>query len=127
MQGIAVDLLVLMLERVGSKQGRQDIKMYPWARAYNYAQDIKNTILFSTTRTEEREKIFKWVGPIFTNNMCLIARKDSHIKANTFEEMKNYRIGTVIDDVSEQLLVKEGFSIDILKRNILGINNITKL
>ena len=45
-QGVAVDFLILMLERVDSFQNRNDIKMYPWARGYSYAQSQENTILF---------------------------------------------------------------------------------
>jgi len=127
LQGISVDLLELMLERIGSKQNRDDFEIIPWARAYYYAQNYKNTILFSTTRTPEREKMFKWVGPIFTNAMCFIAKKDRHIRIGSPKEAKKFKIGTVIDDVSEQMLVNEGFSLDELQRNTKGEYNLKKL
>ena len=66
-RGISVDLLVDLLDRVGSRQGRADIEMVPWARGYRYAQKIKNAILFLTSRTPEREHLFKWVGPVIQN------------------------------------------------------------
>ena len=79
LKGIAVDLLVLMLDRAGSSQGRQAIKLYPWARGYSILQSRENTILFSTTRIPERENLFKWVGPIFQNATFLIAKKSKRI------------------------------------------------
>ena len=126
-KGISVDLLVLILNRVGSKQNRKDIKMYPWARGYRYAQKKQNTILFSTTKTTERKDIFKWVGPIFQNTILLIAKKDRDIKINSTEELKNYTIGTVIDDVGEQYMVKLGLNIKQLARNTSYINTIKML
>jgi len=126
-KGVSVDLLVLMLKRIGSKQTRKDIKMYPWARGYHYTQTIQNTILFSTTRTTEREDIFKWVGPIFQNTILLIAKKDRHIKINSPEELKDYSIGTVIYDVGEQYMVKLGFTLEQLSRNTAYVNSIRML
>ncbi len=126
-KGIAVDLLVLMLERVGSGQNHDDIKMYPWARGYMTVQRKENTILFSTTRTKKREKMFKWVGPIFQNSSYLIAKKDKHIKIKSLKELKNYNIGTVIDDVGEEYMNKLGIGIDQLDRTTSNFRNIEKL
>lgn len=116
-KGVVVDLLVLMLERVGSFQNRDDIRIYPWARAYSNAQKQENTILFSTTRTGEREKMFKWVGPIFQNTTVLIARKERNIKIGKAADLKKYRFATVIDDVGEQYLQRYGIPLAKMSRN----------
>ena len=126
-KGVAIDLLVLMLKRAGSAQNHSDIKMYPWARAYMITQIEENTILFSTTRTEEREMMFKWVGPIFQNTAYLIAKKDKHIKIDTREELNNYRIGTVRNDVGEQYLNRLGISLNQLDRTNSYNSNAKKL
>ncbi len=126
-QGLAVDCLVLMLERVGSSQNRNDINIVPWARGYIFTQKEKNTILFSTTRTKEREKMFKWVGPIFQNTMALIAKKEKNVIINSPEDLIKYEIGTVRNDVGEQYMVKLGMSLDQVQRNKSYIMNIQKL
>lgn len=126
-KGIAADLLVLMLERVNSSQGRNDIKMYPWVRGYLNVQKQKNTILFSTTRTKERENMFKWVGPIFQNTTQLIAKKDSIIEITTPKDLHKYKMGTVIGDVGEQYLQRYGFTLEQMQRNNKSSYNITKL
>jgi polar amino acid transport system substrate-binding protein len=127
MIGVAVDLLVLLLERTGSQQGRKDIKMYPWARGYRLLQTQENTILFSTTKTEERENLFKWVGPIFQNYTYLIAKKSKGINISSVKQLQKYKIGTIIDDASELFMKRLGLTLDQLERNINSIDNIKKL
>ena len=126
-QGIAVDILALMLQKVGSNQTREDIKLLPWARGYQRALSEPNTCLFSTTRTEEREELFKWVGPIAPNTVSLIARKDRKIKIESIDELKTHNIGTIRDDVAELYLIAAGVSIDSMKRVAKTILNIKKL
>jgi ABC-type amino acid transport substrate-binding protein len=116
LQGIAVDLLVLMLEKAGSKQNRDDIQLMVWPRAYGLVQTDPAGLLFSTTRTTKREKLFKWVGPIDENTTELIARKDKQIRINSDDELKNYKIGVVINDVGEQLLLDRGIAKDSMQR-----------
>jgi len=121
MSGIAVDLMALMLKKNNSKQTRRDIKLLPWARGYVTLLNEKNTCLFSTTRTEHRENLFKWVGPISPTTVSLIARKDRKISIRTIADIKKYRIGVIIDDIGEQLLMKSGVPKDDLDR-VGGIN-----
>lgn len=106
-RGISADMLVLMLEKVGSTQGRSDIKIFPWIRAYKYIQKKPGTILFTTTRTKEREKRFKWVGPIIEIEFSIHALKSRNIKINSPEDLKKYKIGTLRGDVTEDLLIKK--------------------
>jgi polar amino acid transport system substrate-binding protein len=126
-QGITVDTLVLMLQRAGSKQTREDIKLLPWARGYKRVQTEPDTCLFSTTRTEEREHLFKWVGPVAPEVVGLIARKESNIKVESVEDIKNHKIGTIRNDVAEQYLINAGVGIDDMQRVAETISNIAKL
>ncbi|MBU3914153.1 transporter substrate-binding domain-containing protein [bacterium] len=126
-QGIAVDLLVEMLEKAGSSQTIGDIKLVPWARGYKELQENSDTLLFSTTRTEQREKEFKWVCPIAALKTEMIALKSKHIVIKNPNEFGNHRIGSVRDDVGEQLIVKAGVPLEKLDRTSQYINNIKKL
>lgn len=127
LKGFAVDLLVELLKETGSPQGRENIRIVPWARGYKTLIDRNNTILFSMTRTPERENLFKWVGPIFQNTIYLIGKKTKHIKISNPEMLKNYRIGTIIDDAGEQDMVKLGIPLDQLERNSSNVSNLKKL
>ena len=127
LQGVSVDTMALMLQRVGSKQTREDIRLLPWARGYELALSKPNTCLFSTTRIEEREKLFKWVGPIWPNRVGLIARKDRHIKIDSAKDIEKYKIGTIRGDIAETFLVNAGVPLDDLERVPENIQNIKKL
>ncbi len=126
-QGIAVDTLVLMLQNVGSKLTRKNIKVLPWARGYKSVQSQPYTCLFSTTRTKERENLFKWVGPVGINKIVLTAKKERNIKINSPEDLKKYRIGVISEDVAEQLLAELGISKYDMDRVPQTILNIRKL
>jgi polar amino acid transport system substrate-binding protein len=68
------------------------------------------------TRLEEREKLFKWVGPIRTTRFALIARKQAKIKIKTLSEAGKLRVGTIINDGTELLLLQRGFPKESLDR-----------
>lgn len=106
-KGLAVELLQRMWDKMGMK--RQEIQIVPWARGYKDLQNLPGTVLFAMTRLEEREKLFKWVGPIRTTRFALIARKKSKIKINTLDDLKKHRVVTVINDGTEVLLKQKGY------------------
>ena len=127
-QGISTDMLVLMLQRVGSSQGRSDIEILPWVRALRHLKEKPNTLLYTTTRTEEREHMFKWVGPIFESQFNMYALKSKGIKINTFEDIRNYSVGTLRDDAVENILMfKTGMKLSDFQRVSLNLNNTKKL
>jgi polar amino acid transport system substrate-binding protein len=93
------------------------IKVLPWARGYLYLQSRPGTVLFSTTRTEKRDALgFKWAGPIKTNKIVLLARRDAKIRISSVEEAKKYRIGSIIKDIEEHLLISAGIKESNLTR-----------
>ncbi len=110
LRGISVDLMVLMLQKLNSKLSRDDIKLYPWARGYIWAQQKPNTCLFAMTRSKEREKLFKWVGPIAPEPIVLFAQKGKNIKINSIEDLNKYTIGVVKDDIAELILMEKGMT-----------------
>jgi polar amino acid transport system substrate-binding protein len=71
-----------------------NIIVYPWNRAYQMVQKDKNHVLFSMYRTDEREKLFKWVGPLIGVDQVFFAFKKHGIKINSLEEAKN--AGTIV-------------------------------
>lgn len=121
--GISIDLMKIILKKMDSKQTIKDVQFLPWARSYNIIQSKKNTMLFVMARTQKRENLFKWAGPVGSSKIALISRKDKNIKINSISDMKQYRIGSVKNDVAE-LALKE---IGIVKTDsISGINAIEK-
>ncbi|MBN1665126.1 MAG: transporter substrate-binding domain-containing protein [Deltaproteobacteria bacterium] len=108
LQGIAVDLLEEILKKANVDFNRNQICLTSWTEGYRRALKEKNTIVFSTTRTPEREKLFQWVGPIAPTKIVIIARKDRSLKIHAFDDLKKLKIAALRDDIGEQLLMRGG-------------------
>jgi len=106
--GPSVEIVKEIQRRVGS---HEEIKVYPWARAYKMALEDENVVLFGTTYTKVRHDKFKWIGPLATKRDILVVKKGSGIKINSLEDAKKVkRIGTLRDDTRGRLLKRLGFT-----------------
>jgi len=86
------------------------IRLTSWDEAYNTALKTPNVVLFSTERTEKREKLFQWVGPVGKNSAVLYAKKGSGIKLGSLDDAKKLgAIATTKDWFTEQYLKGQGF------------------
>lgn len=103
-EGVSVDILEEMLKRTGSKLRKENFELLPWAKAYTILQEDKKSILFSMFRTKQREDLFKWVGPIHTQMVGLIAKRQRNIKIQKVSDLNNYKIASVKDDAAELML-----------------------
>jgi polar amino acid transport system substrate-binding protein len=103
LKGLAVDLLKEMWKKAGMSPKK--IQVLPWSEGYKRALNTPDTVLFSMTRLEEREQLFKWVGPIRTPRFILLARVKDHISLASIIDAGKYRIGTVKNDASELLIL----------------------
>lgn len=101
-KGVSVDLLRLVWARLGIPQ--QEIKVVPWARAYERIRHQPGTVLFSMARTAEREPLFRWVGPIMPVRFVLLAKKEKDIELRSLDDLKGFSIGTLREDVSDNIL-----------------------
>jgi polar amino acid transport system substrate-binding protein len=108
LEGIAVYLLEEMMKKADLDFRKDRIRLTSWTAAYRDALKRRNTVLFSVTRTPEREGLFQWVGPIAPTKIVLIARKDRGLKVNTRDDLKRLKIAVLKDDIGEQVLVREG-------------------
>lgn len=109
MTGSASDVMNEVLKRTGIKA---TMSLLPWERAYKSAQDDKDTCVFSATRTEAREKLFKWVGPLASDSWTLYAKPDSTISAKTLDDVKQYTIGGYQGDAKALFLKGKGLKVD---------------
>lgn len=108
LSGISVEIVREIQKRIGDSTR---IDVFPWARAYSMATTTPNFILFATTRTPERERLFSWVGPIFSIKWGFFAMKGKITPPDRLEDAKNgVIIGTYKDDAREQFLKSQGFT-----------------
>jgi len=108
LRGIAVDLLVIASQDTAQPVQRGQIRLMPWARGYRTVLSTPNTVLFATTRTTERERLFKWAGPIAATRVVLLARKADKIRIQSAADLQRYRIGVIHEDIGEQSLLALG-------------------
>ena len=107
--GLSTDVMREVVKRTGIKA---TFGLYPWQRAYKEAQDDKDTCVYSTTRTEAREKLFKWVGPLAPSTWILYAKADSTISLKTLDEAKKFKVGGYQGDAKAAFLKEKGFTLD---------------
>ncbi|HEY0063136.1 MAG TPA: transporter substrate-binding domain-containing protein [Telluria sp.] len=88
------------------------IELLPWKRAYAAALSRPDSCVYSTTRTPERERLFKWVGPTDEGEWVLLGRADRQYKLNTLEDARKLRIGTYHGDARDEYLRARGFNVD---------------
>ncbi len=106
--GLATEVVQEIAKRIGHPA---EIELLPWARGYGLIQQQDGMILYSMTRTEEREKLFKWVGPVVSNKWVFFAKKGSGITVASLADAKKVeKIGTYKDDAAEAFLKAEGFA-----------------
>ena len=110
-KGLAVDLLeqAFLMTAEGSL-ARENIEVLPWARGYETTLQTPNSVLFSTTRTETRESLFHWVGPISKDRVVLMARKSSGITLDSIESINetDLQIAVIHEDVGAHRLQELG-------------------
>ena len=109
-KGVPKGISVEIANEIQKKLGKNiKYKFVPWARGYNQTQTDSNTVLFSTTRTEERENLFKWVGPIVERTFSFYKRSNSNITVENIDSAKKYKIGVMRESCNDQLLTKFKF------------------
>ncbi|MEQ6885360.1 transporter substrate-binding domain-containing protein [Salicola sp. Rm-C-2C1-2] len=108
LKGIAVEMLLAASQKGELGLSRDDIRLLPWARGYQNVQEQPGSMLFSTTRTESREDLFRWAGPITETSVALIARKGADLSFENQSDYASPTIAVVRDDVAESLVRDKG-------------------
>lgn len=106
--GLGTEVVQAVLKEINIEGHFQSM---PWARAYETAQASENVLIYSINRSKEREKLFKWVGPITPTDFYLFSLKTRAIRLSHLEDAKPLQIGTVNQDIGEQYLVTQGFNL----------------
>ena len=127
LKGITVDVLMEMFGLIGARVEREDLLVLPWARSYSRLLKEPGTALFSTTYTEERLKLFQFVGPVIPTRVSVIAAKQGGVNVDSVQDLNQLRIGVVRDDVGEQLIRSLGVTDGAIEYSNYGDNMVRKL
>lgn len=104
------------------------IKVYPWTRGIKIAKSKKNAALFSTLRTDDRETLFKWVGPLSKMALVFFKKTGSPIRISSIDDArKTGKIGVTKNVANFDVLNSMGFTnLDVIPSGV-DEKNIKKL
>ncbi|WP_163133241.1 ABC transporter substrate-binding protein [Agarivorans sp. Alg241-V36] len=117
--GIATDIVKATFKKANIEL---ELDTYPWARAYQITLTQKDTLIYMLYRTEDRESLFKWVGPIVPAQPMYFykLRSRSEINISSLEDAKQYTVGVVRNVANHKFLLKQGFEEG---KNIAAVTN----
>ena len=105
-QGISADTVREMFKRAGIAYSLT--LRFPWDRIYKQTLEKPNYGLFSTSLTDERKPLFKWVGPIAQYESVLLAAPGTTIRLDRLAKAKAYKVGAYKSSAVSQHLESEG-------------------
>lgn len=104
------------------------IEVYLWSEAKEIIDNTENTALFSMLRTAEREKQYKWVGPLSTMKLVFFKKKGSTITLNSIDDAKRVgKVGVTKGVANFEMLSNQGFTNLEVLTNSEDEENIRKL
>jgi polar amino acid transport system substrate-binding protein len=115
--GPASEVVEATLQRAGLND--YHLALYPWARAYDMALQEPDVLIYLIARTPEREPLFKWVGELTRIEYHFYKlRERTDIQVQALQDVQNYSVGVLRDDVRHQYLQAQGFT-----RMVVSANN----
>ena len=106
--GPATEIVEATMKRAGLTDYK--VALYPWARAYDLAQQEPNVLIFLIARTQAREAQFKWAGEFMRIEYHLYKlRGRDDVVVHNLQDAKAYAVGVMRDDVRHQYLQSRGF------------------
>ncbi len=106
--GLSVDFVKEIQKRVGN---HDPMEILPGARLISYSLTKKNYVIFSLSRTPEREDKYHWISLVMRKPLVLFARKGANFNIKTLEDAKKVRsIGVLNKSVQHEFLLQNGFT-----------------
>lgn len=90
---------------------------FPWERVYKLALEKPGYGAFVMARLPDREKLFKWIGPIGPDDWIMLAKADSKITLETLNDARKYKIGAYKGDAIAETLAKQGLNPIVVLRD----------
>lgn len=105
--GISVEVIKAIWQDLGLRE--RQVYVVPWARGYKEVSTKMRTVLFATSKTKARAPLFKWVGPIFSVDYLLIARKGVRKPVHSLSFLYDSSVVVIRDDITADVLAETDF------------------
>ncbi len=116
--GFAVEIVQAIQRQLGDSS---PIELMPEGRAVLTAEQDSNVLLFSFSRTPEREARYHWLLPVVRKNWQIYQLpQQRRVLQNLSDLRKLEAIGVVRGDVRETFLIQQGFT------NLVAVTNHTQ-
>lgn len=107
-QGISATTVREMFKRAGIAYSMT--LRFPWDRIYQTTLEQPNHGLFSTSMTDARRPLFKWVGPIAQYESVLLSAPGSNLRLTSLAQAKGYRVGAYKSSAVSQRIEAQGLT-----------------
>jgi polar amino acid transport system substrate-binding protein len=121
--GISTDKLTEAFSRINEPL---HIQVMPWARAYQTALTLPDYCVYSTARTDERESLFNWVGPLAEMDWVLFSLANNPAKITRLEDLRLEVIGGYRQDVISNWLMEQGYQVDLATTDTINPQKLVK-
>lgn len=119
--GLSTEIVREMMKRA---KVPYTIELQQWVWAFTTARDDPGTCVYSTTRNEEREAQFKWVGPLVDNPWVLYARANDERPVHSLEDVRPYLLGGYVGDATAQYLMSNGYRVELVPADVLNMRKL---
>ncbi|EGM78951.1 periplasmic component of amino acid ABC-type transporter/signal transduction system [Rheinheimera sp. A13L] len=94
-----------------SLNDKTKIEVMPEARAIHIARTQPNVLLFSFSKTEQREQEFYWIGQLVVKSWSAYALSSNSVQIKTLDQLRKVKaIGVVRGDIREEWLLEQDFN-----------------
>jgi len=101
------------------------MRLRTWSVSYKRTVERTNYGLFSTARTESREDLFEWVGPVGHYSWILLAKSGANLNINSLDDLNGLRIGGYDGDAATTFLQERGFEVSTLPNESLNAQRLS--
>ncbi|MBG0790145.1 MAG: transporter substrate-binding domain-containing protein [Desulfovibrionaceae bacterium] len=103
--GSAVEIVSTIMDMADNTLTAGDFKDIIWARALETVKSHSGTAIICLARTPQRERIYKWVGPVGEVVLGLYAQKNRNMRFRPEDESPKSRIGVVRGSAAAHILL----------------------
>lgn len=105
-RGFGADLLRALARRAGLSL---DMQVLPWPRAVSMAGGDRQSVLFTLTRTPEREDQYRWIGPIARRRIVLFRLAErTDVQVHRLADMTRIRTAVARESATASTLAERG-------------------
>lgn len=120
-RGFITEIIIAAFKHSGHNV---DVKFMPWKRAFEGAKAGKYPGIFTMWYRKDREEHFAFSDPLPPNEIGFMARADSGIQFEKYEDLKSYKIGVVRGYANPKGFEEAGLKTQEVSKDQLNISKL---